>query len=155
DTGRPQEAEPLYRQAFENWMQLVAEAPLYPTEHHLTFSDLVDLLQKRGKPQEAETVCRQYLQFYEKLAADVPKEPRYQELLAGAHLKLGRLLRATGRRDEAEQHYRQVLGFYETYPEHKDPQNLRGAALFDLALVLSQSGQTQKAAAIYDQLLKI
>jgi tetratricopeptide (TPR) repeat protein len=155
DTGRPQEAEPLYRQALENRMQLVAEAPLHSTELHWAFRNLVDLLQKMDKPQEAETVSRQYLQFYEKLAADFPKEPRYQELLAGAHLNLGRLLRATGRRDEAEQHYRQVLGFYETYPEHKDPQNLRGAALFDLALVLSQSGQTQKAAEIYDQLLKI
>ncbi len=120
-----------------------------------TYTALGIALSSSRSNDESIAAHQRALETSEQLVTEFPTDSKYLARRVVNHSNLAKLLRETGRLDEAESYYRRILEFYETHPEQKDPQSLLGGALIGLAQVLSQGGQTEKAAAIYGQLLKI
>jgi tetratricopeptide (TPR) repeat protein len=108
-----------------------------------------------GRNDEAIAVHRKALEIAEKLAAEFPQDLNYLDRPPFSHWHLADLLRTTGQLDQAEQHYQQVLAFHQTHTERNESQDLRGVAHLGLAQVFSKRGQGEKAAANFEEALKI
>jgi serine/threonine protein kinase len=68
-----------------------------------------------------EPACREVIAALQQLAQELPSQPRRREVLARAHGTLADLLLGSGRREQAEEHYRQAVRLYgELAAERRD-----------------------------------
>src|SRR5207249_557833 len=70
-------------------------------------------LQDLEKPEDAEPLYRSALKHQEKLAEEFPSRPRYRQLLASSHARLGGLLLRAGRLADAEKSLRRAVAIQE------------------------------------------
>jgi len=105
------EAAKVFRQSAAAREQLVALPEAQPADRlelQRTYTALGVALASADQKDAAIEAYRRALALAEKLAADFPKEPTYQPLAAKAVINLRRLLRETGRLDEAEQYAKKL-----------------------------------------------
>jgi tetratricopeptide (TPR) repeat protein len=143
-TGRYDDAEPLYRQALE-----ITERTLGPDhpDYATRLNNLAGLLQDTARYDAAEPLYRQALEIREKtLGLD---HPDYAIRLNN----LAELLRVTGRYDAAEPLYRQALEITEKTlgPDHP----AYAIRLNNLALLLQATGRYDAAEPLHRQALEI
>ena len=101
-----------YRRAIAGWEKLAADVPsqpIYRVHAAVTYGyDLAAVLAEGGQAQEAAEATRQAVVLFEKLAADFPEDGHGGHLLE-CRFKLGVLLAAGGRFQQAEQAYSKIL----------------------------------------------
>jgi serine/threonine protein kinase len=103
------------RQALAINQQLVADLPdepMYRRELARCQRGVGQLLIRKS-PSEGEAFLWQALKLQEQLLADYPADAHYQAELAYTHETLGVLLHSTGRRAQAEEAFRKVIGLLE------------------------------------------
>jgi tetratricopeptide (TPR) repeat protein len=124
-----------------------------------SLAELSEALMTAGRSGDAERAYGQALAIGRKLLSQFPNDAMALQNAATTYRLWGLWLQKAGRLTEAEQVLREALGQWEqlseTHPELKALQSIRSTTLEGLACVLSQGGQSERAAEIYDQLLRI
>jgi serine/threonine protein kinase len=115
--GHPEEAQQLFQRAIDFAQKQVERFP--KDRHHR--ASLAFLYRRMGesysvysqRPKEAEQPWRRAISLYENLIAEQPGITSYSWHLGDCYVKLGHVLRNTGRRQEAEHCYAKALRLFD------------------------------------------
>ena len=144
DTGRWDEAEPLFRQAIDIGKNTIGEA--HPN-YAIRLNNMANLLRDMGRLEEAEPLYRQAIDIGKDTIGEA--HPNYATRLNN----LANLLADRVKLGEAELLYRQAIDIDKDTIGEKHPEY--AARLNNLALLLQDMGRLEEAEPLYQQAIDI
>jgi tetratricopeptide (TPR) repeat protein len=157
------ESEKATRQAVDLMEELAGERPEeFDNAYELadTYLSLAWTYWMTRRLQLKEEVTRHALALLEKLAADFPgRRSQVEEAMAHGQRRLGDVLQATGKLQEAEKAFRAAITFWEIraakFPEVRDDRVHLSWNYDGLGQILQATGQVNEAEKAYRQALAI
>ena len=118
-TGRPSEAEPVYREALAILQKLADDEPKLPSYRRNAANvgnNLSTALRRLGRPAEAREQCERAITIMEDLAREDPGSTGYRDVLAECYLNRGLTRRALGDPVGAAADARRAVALFDALP---------------------------------------
>ncbi|MHC4972065.1 MAG: protein kinase domain-containing protein [Planctomycetota bacterium] len=156
EAGRHDEAEPYYREGIDVATRLAEDYPklvLQRSRLGVDWASFGALLAFTGRPQQAEEAWRKALEIQRPLVEQSSSRD-IRRCLTWTLIFAGDWLAESGRRTEAEAHYREALDHHAPREDHESRRD-RARGLHHLARLLHLDGRVEDASRAWDEALTL
>jgi tetratricopeptide (TPR) repeat protein len=162
DTGRPEDAMAVYKEAIVQFRQLKSRfADDIEHRHNLaaTYNNLGLLHSQRGDFKRADEAYASAQTEFRQLADDFPSIPEYRHDLAASYHNLGELRIDLKQYKEAETAYREALRLYQHlvdgFPKRPEFWQNLGRAHNSMGVLFGETNKPDEAVAAYEKAVAI